>query len=829
MEPVYRFAPFELQPATRRLLRAGEPQKLSSRAFDLLMALVEHRERVVSKAELLQLVWPRLVVEENNLQVHVMALRKLLGPHAIATVPGRGYRFAAVLEAPSAARAPVVAGDAEVSLLGRGDDIGALCALVPAHALVTVLGAGGVGKSTLAARVASLCAPAFADGTVWVDFSSQSPALRVVEAIAAALRLALPAGDALQALGSALARARLLLVLDNAEHLADPLGRVVKALMQSAPGVHCLVTSQVPLRLRAEQLYRLEPLALPDPDADVREACASPAVQLFVARVRAVDRHFVLDGHNVQPVVVLTRRLDGLPLAIEMAAARVPALTPAQLASALDERFRLLTRGEPGAPSRQHTLLAAMEWAHGLLAPAERAVFRRLAVFAGTFSMQAAQQVCGDDRLDEWQVLDALSVLVDRALVAPPRGEPPRYRLLDTPRAYALQLLAASGEEAATRYRHLACVRDEMVALFEAHLWARRPATVREPEVMAQASNGLAALEWALANPPADVATLLIELAPGLAQALADRHAARLAVWRQTEPYASRCPSPAARARWQLGWAQFWNAIGQAGMRDAALEASVVFAREGHRAGEYRAQAIVASVLSGQVLTEAQSDALARMEALEDPAWPGDLRYLRQYVRITHLDALDRCDDALAVGEACAELVAGRGGRTLHDVVMMYLELRAGRAADAARRGECARERQPRRLAGHLASGVEILLLLARLQSGQRAGARELAGAVWAAASVFRYLGPAAEVMSLLAVQEQRPRTASLLLGFAETAYSAQPTQRLLVYQRAAEQAEALTAHQMAAADAAAWKKKGRLIEEESLRVLALSEQDARP
>ncbi|MDP3521296.1 MAG: winged helix-turn-helix domain-containing protein [Hydrogenophaga sp.] len=824
MEPVYRFAPFELRAASRQLVRDGEPLKLSSRALDLLTALVERRERVVTKGELLQIVWPRLVVEENNLQVHVMALRKLLGPDAIATVPGRGYRFTAPLEAELGTPAPVTkAAEPLASLIGREADIQALRSLVPLHGLVTLLGAGGVGKSSLAARVMPQCAPAFADGSAWVDLGPQTHARGVVDAIATATRLTLPRGDAHEALGRSLAASRLLLVLDNAEHLVDEVARVAKTLRQAAPGVHLLVTSQVPLRLRAEQVYRLEPLALPDPDAGVADASDSAAVQLFMARVRAGDRHFVLDSHNVRAAVSLARRLDGLPLAIEMAAARVPALTLTQLDAALGERFRLLTLGEPGAPARQHTLLAALQWTHGLLTTLEQAVFRRLAVFVGPFSLPTAQQVCHDDTIDAWQVLDALSVLVDRSLVAPPVGEPPRYRLLDTPHAFARQLLAASGEERATRERHVMAMRDVLAGIFESHLWARASASNLRAEAIAEADNGQAALEWALVNAPEQA----VEMAPGLAQALVERHAARLAVWRSTQAHVHDHPSAGVRARWHLGWAQFWIAIGQSGTHDAALAAADVFHQDGHRAGEYRALAIAASVLSGQAQTDVNTLALERMEALEDPSWPADLRYLRQYARITHLNAQGRYDEALAVGEASIELTAGRGGRLQHDLLMMYLELMADRVSDAVQRGEAARARQPRVLAHTLATGVEILLLLGWLRRGDTARARELVPAVWTAAGAMRYQGPTAEVLALLAMRENRPRTACLLLGYAETAYVPEPMQRLPVFRWAGEQAQAWVTDILGPAVVAQWRVKGRTMTEAGIFTLAIALQDA--
>ncbi len=843
MDGAYRFGAFELQPSSRLLLKDGTPVKLGGRAFDLLLTLVERRDRVVPKSELLDLVWPHLVVEENNLQVHVMALRKLLGPRAIATVPGRGYRFVAAVDldtqgdaAPPPTSAP--AGQAGLRpltpvLIGREGDLQDLCDTLGMQRLVTVLGAGGVGKSSLARQVSDQLASRFADGAVWVDLTPVSDASGVVDAVAAATRVSLPRGDRRKALAGALGPLQLLLVLDNAEHVVDEVTHVAKAVHEQAAALHMLVTSQAPLRLGAEQLHRLEPLALADPDAGTAEAAASPAVQLFIARVRASDRHFVLDAHNVSAVVRLTRRLDGLPLAIEMAASRVPALTPAQLDEALRERFRLLTSGDRAAPARQHTLQAALQWTHGLLAPAEQAVFRRLSVFVGSFSLTAAQQVCsgspdeagdaGTD-IDEWQVLDALAVLVDRSLVTPPHGEPPRYRLLDTPQAYARQLLAASSEEAVVRGRHLAVHRLLFETVYEDHLWARRPVVQQLERASPDGDNGLSALAWALAHDT----VAAVALAPGLAQALAHRHAERFTVLRQTQPLLHEGMPAAVRARWQLSYAQFWGPNNLQRSRPHAHAAAELFRAEGHAAGEYRAQAVTASMVAG-VSTEGCEAALARLLALEDPTWPAELRFLRLYVQATHLSTAGRFDEALEVGERCMALIheSGRRGRLIHELSMMYLEITAGRYDDAIQRGLAAMQRLRERVRHAPASGVELLLLAAWLLKGDIAPAREMSPAVWAAACAFDMQAPTAEVLSLLAARQDRPRAAALLQGYAEAVYQRSGAQRLEIYRRIGEQALGQAGASLDAASLAALRARGRELPETSVTGLAFADADA--
>lgn len=458
MEPAtaYRFGHFRLLPARRQLLAGDLPVKLGSRAFDLLQVLVERRDRTVGKHELMQLVWPSLVVEENNLQVHIVALRKLLGHPAIATVPGRGYRFTLPVSVDGdEATAPATAGPAAApTLFGRDDDLRTLNRLLDDHAVVTVAGAGGIGKTRLAQGVAADRLSREPDGVWWVELAPLSDPALVPGAVARALGLALEnAPDALPAVLAALRGRSALIVLDNAEHLLDGVAAFIGALRQGAAGVRLLVTSQEVLRTSDEQVFRPGPLALPVDD-DLAAAQTSGAVALFVARAQAADPRFRLDDSNRAAVVDICRRLDGIPLAIELAAARVPLLGVAGLRARLDERFHVLTAGARAVLRRHQTLRAALEWSHALLSDGERVVFRRLGVFAGGFTIEAAQALAEDDMIDGWDVLEQLGGLVDKSLVVADDGNVPRYRLLETSRLYALERLAEAGETDPWLRRH---------------------------------------------------------------------------------------------------------------------------------------------------------------------------------------------------------------------------------------------------------------------------------------------------------------------------------------------------------------------------------------
>ncbi len=514
MSDSLRFGRIEVWPRERQLRVDGVAVSVGARAFDLLLALIERRDRLVTKSELLELVWPGLVVEENNLQVQVSALRKLLGPQVIATVPGRGYRFSAALngeahdDAIAGAEAqPVRPADptpaarrsnlpAELAALyGRDDELRALRRLLEEHRLVTVVGTGGIGKSRLAQAAAHASIERFPDGAWMVELSGLAEAALLPNTVAGALDIEITGGSALDELIAGLAPKAMLLVLDNCEHLLHAVESLVAAIERGAPNVTLLATSQEPLRAPEEQQYRLIPLAVPSA-TEAGEARDFGALLLFEARVRAVDPRFALDEETAPLAIDICRRLDGLPLAIELAAARVGTLGLRAVRDKLDARFKLLTGGSRATLRRHQTLRAALEWSHGLLTDAERIVFRRLGVFAGGFTMELAQAVAADEDLDEWAVLDHMSALVDKSLVVAESGEAPRYRLLESARAFALEQLAA-GETAETLRRHALGVLAFMQRVDDANLEGELRTDQYAALVLPELDNLRAAYAWA--------------------------------------------------------------------------------------------------------------------------------------------------------------------------------------------------------------------------------------------------------------------------------------------------------------------------------------------
>ena len=332
-------------------------------------------------------------------------------------------------------------------LIGRTDDVTALMELVERERLVTLTGVGGVGKTRLALGVAAALAAGFSDGCWLVELSPVADGDEVLKTVAAAIRA--PA-TTLDALVDYLADRRVLIVLDNCEHVLDAAADLVDAIAVAAADVHVLVTSREPLGLDGEQVRRVHSLALPPAEAAPAEAEASAAVRLFAERAAAVSDTFTIDGGNVAAVVEICRHLDGIPLAIELAAARVRAMAPAEIARRLDERFRLLAGGSRRSQERHRTLLATVSWSHDLLTDDEKITFRRLAVFPASFDLTAAEAVAGDGAVD---VVDCVLRLVDRSLVMY-EPDQDRYRLLETLRQYGADRLAEAGETDEIRERH---------------------------------------------------------------------------------------------------------------------------------------------------------------------------------------------------------------------------------------------------------------------------------------------------------------------------------------------------------------------------------------
>jgi non-specific serine/threonine protein kinase len=459
----YQFGRVEVRPATRQLLVDGQPAALGARALDLLLALIERRDRLVAKNELLELVWPGLIVEENNLQVQVSALRKLLGPDAIATVAGRGYRFTlepTQVEAPLLSPARVVKHNLPApvsSFIGRERELADLSALLTRYRLVTLTGVGGIGKTRLALQLASAVGDGYAAGAWFVDLAPVSDPRLVAHAVAATLGVQEEQGRPVTAALHRFVEDRaLLLVFDNCEHLLLACAQLAKDLLQAGRQVTIVATSRERLHVPGEVTFPLATLPAPEPVRDHPPEALQDyaAVRLFLDRASAARLEFRLTPRNAAAVARICRDLDGIPLALELAAARIRAMSAEAIAEHLTDRFALLKGGDVTALPRQQTLRATIDWSYDLLAPPERALLRRLAVFAGGFALDAAKAVGAGDAVATSEVLDLMGHLVDKSLAALEATEE-RYRLLETVRQYAQERLVEAGEEARTRDRHL--------------------------------------------------------------------------------------------------------------------------------------------------------------------------------------------------------------------------------------------------------------------------------------------------------------------------------------------------------------------------------------
>jgi predicted ATPase/DNA-binding winged helix-turn-helix (wHTH) protein len=516
------FGRFRLLPHRRELLADDEPIKLGGRAFDLLVALIETPGAVLSKDDLMARVWPDRAVTDNNLQTQVLGLRQALGAERalIRTVAGRGYQFTGEIRLVSAGENQSVdtgmraaAHDADPSLtnlpqpvsalIGRDTEVDEVSNLIRTGRFVTLTGIGGIGKTRLALAVGHRLLPQFPDGAWLAEFSPLSDPSLVPATIAASVGLELGGGElSAQRVAQALGDRRLLMVLDTCEHVIDAAAAMAEAVLRAGSACHVIATSREPLRAEGERLYPVPPLAVPTEDA--HDSLDYGAVKLFFERARATGADLAPDRCATTTIAAICRRLDGIPLAVEMAAARVVQLGAEELAGHLDDRFQLLTGGRRTALPRHQTLRATLDWSHDLLAEPERALLRRLAVFAGDFSLAAVSTVVADAEIAPLDVVDGIFSLVAKSLVvAQVDGTGPRYRLLDTTRAYALGKLAESGEAERTARRHAAFYRD-LFALMAPDLRLRPSAEALARHVR-EIDNVRTALDWSF-SPGGDVA-----------------------------------------------------------------------------------------------------------------------------------------------------------------------------------------------------------------------------------------------------------------------------------------------------------------------------------
>jgi len=782
MQPLrHRLGRFELLTAERVVLKDGAPVPLGPRAFDVLLALVERRGQLVTKNELLEAVWPGVFVEENNLQAQVSAIRKILGRDAIATIPGRGYQLTIPPEEAAEPSLPAASPPAPAQtnlpgqlppIYGRAAEISAVTALLGEHRLVSIVGPAGIGKTRLSQSVAFNLAGEWPDGAWIVELAGTFDAAAAHSTIAKAVGVTLdPRRPPEQALIDGLRKRWMLLVLDNCEHLLEPVAAFVRALLERAPGIRLMITSQARLRLPDEQIVRLEGLSLPATD-DTAQLPASGALALFTARASASLPGFRLTPGNLRTVIHVCQRLDGNPLALELAASRLPLLGIEGLEAHLDDRFKVLTGGLRAGLERHQALRSALDWSHDLLTPDEQTVFRRLGVFAGDFSLELARTVASDNSpdgqgLDGWAIVELLATLIERSLVVAGSEPTPRYYLLETMRAYALQQLELRGEREILERRHALAVR----AVFErmdAEWFQNSADTMRERHAR-ELNNLRAAADWAVAaERDGETAVALaadsteIWLSTGLIHEGLQR-------WLRAQPCVARA-APAVQARYWLAGTPYyrWWSDGR-----AAGENAIRLARElGDDRRLYVALAFAASHAAHRGDEVTATRAVRELETIEHADWPLSLRVYGLEAR-AHTSYMAGCyEETLAVARRMAEIFDATGNSRGKFTTRMYIAnvtFTLDRYREAVRLGRELRD-EPHAsrydLYGiALFNLIEALLFAGEPDEAQRTARQLLAGRP-------QFLVGLTLCLALLAAERGRFEDAARLLGHSRRVYA---------------------------------------------------------
>jgi predicted ATPase/DNA-binding winged helix-turn-helix (wHTH) protein len=470
-EQAVHFGPYRIYPGQRLVMESDRPLRLGRRAMDILLILLEHAGKVVSKQHLMAEIWPDSVVEEINLRVHMAALRKALGDgqagqRYIVTVAQRGYSFVAPCSLEHIEQGPQRDADASnghnlplrrTRLIGRQVLVDSLVTQLPRQRFITLVGPGGIGKTTVALRVAEQLIGRYRDGIRLLDLAPISEPSVITGQLATLLDLSLHDGEPLNSLATFLRERQMLLVIDNCEHLIESVALLCESLLRGAPQLHILATSRESLRAEGEFVQRLESLDCPPPIAvlDRAQALSFSALQLFVERAMANHDSFELTDAELPLVIDICRRLDGIPLALELAAAQVASLGLNGLLTQLQERFRLLTHSSQTTLGRHQTLHTTLDWSFNLLSACEQTCLRRLGIFCGGFTLESAAAVIVGEHVEPREVFDSITQLVAKSLLNVDVGdEVVFYRLLDTTRSYALEKLEQSAELPATRERH---------------------------------------------------------------------------------------------------------------------------------------------------------------------------------------------------------------------------------------------------------------------------------------------------------------------------------------------------------------------------------------
>jgi predicted ATPase/DNA-binding winged helix-turn-helix (wHTH) protein len=517
----FNTGPWEIDFCKRELRSGGTPVPVGGRAFEIVETLVRAAGELVTKDEIMRRVWPGATVEENTLQVHISAIRKALGPDRamLKTASGRGYRLLGRWLVRENADSPDVPTSsfgipspprstnlpqATSNLIGRTTAVRELRDLLSAYRIVTLTGPGGIGKTVLALKVSRCLVPRFADGIWLVELASLFDPNLVASAVATALGVKLGGGPITpDSVARAIAGRQLLLILDNCEHVIDAATALAETVVSLCSGVSVLATSREVLRTAGECVYRVPPLEVPLRNLEAAEdATVHSAVHLFVVRIQALRSDFLPRREDLATACAVCRHLDGIPLAIEFAAARAAVLGVSEVAARLDDRFKLLSSGRRTALPRHQTLRATLDWSYNLLGESERCLLRHIAVFPASFTLEAAAAVIGDKASD---VVDELSSLVSKSFLMPDGSTTAgRWRLLETIRVYALEKLGDAGELEGARRRHAEFFR-QLIAVSTTGP-SPRPLLENMAQFGRELDNVRAALDWAFA-PNGDTAT----------------------------------------------------------------------------------------------------------------------------------------------------------------------------------------------------------------------------------------------------------------------------------------------------------------------------------
>jgi predicted ATPase len=800
---------FRLFLERRQLLSGDVELKMKPRPFDLLVYFTENAGRVISKTELLGTVWKGCNATEAAISTQVSILRGIFGRPALKSVNSKGYQFTlevgpldVPLGTPPLRQASVTLPHLPDTGIGRVTDLARLSDLCAEHRLTTLVGPGGVGKTWLAIKLGWQSIERFPDGIHLVDLGPVTEALAVAGTVAKALGMALRRGDAPdELLAAAVGQRRLLLIFDSCEYVLEPVRALVKVMLTLAPNLTVLVTSQEPLGLPKEALFPLPPLPPEDSQA------------LFVQCCQAAGKPLPQNDRTAAAVAEICRRLDGIPLALEMAASQVPSFGIESVLNGLDHRrFRVLDAKKRNGEARQSSLSAVVEWSHGLLDEADRQVFRRLGRFRGGFTREAAVAVAAAPGADEWDLAGPLGRLVDKSLLMVEGDEPPRYRLLETLRFYAEARLRESGEEAAIADRHARFYTE----LFErADLaWETMPdaewVMLYGPEI----DNLRTALDWAMAAPERlPVAIALGGAGAHLWERLDLSAEGRGYLDKLVELIGAETPTAEA-ARLLMRAGMLWRRTDRARALPLA-ERSVAFYR---KLGHLPDLGVAVGFVGGDYVFLGRYDEAAAALAEAQTLLSGNSR-VKSSLRVTlDLGTLaqreNRVDDAKSTYQAAHDLA-----RTLKDPLREYivihnlavLEFGLGNLAQATEHSRDAASgyrsiNQPAYLGVALVNLAACLALQnadaeARMHATEALSVTRVDGGSW--------LSLCLECWAFLAVRAGQHAEAARLLGFVDAGVVRSGEMRAAISQLVYDETTRLLAEHCAAEDIRAWADDG--------------------